>query len=130
MTTQGETTVEELESGWRKLSEGERGIATVLLSRARALVVDAYEASQIAFSSLSGNKLEIVKIVECDMVRNAFVNARLGSTSLFAEDTESPLWEQPDAAGWLRLTDEHYRQLGIAGGAWSIHAKADYKWRA
>ena len=111
-------TVENLEAGWRTLTESERGVASTLLLRATAQLYGLLANDGITIDPEDELQALNLQTVTCNMVRRAMssgavdgiesVQQTIGSTSA------SVRVYNPDGAFYLSKMDKDI--LGISGG--------------
>lgn len=104
--------VERLESGWRKLTQDERGRAEELLARASAYLSALLERDGL---SESGRE-DALAIVCCDMVQRKMEAAAIAPVSSVTQQAggfaQTLAYARPVAKGW-KLWPEDLELLGI-----------------
>lgn len=122
-------TVDQLQAGWRALSEGERETASELLLRATAQLSSVLSAKGIAVDA--GDEVQALNLrtVCCNMVRRSMASygaegvqsmqQNIGTTSA------SVTWSNPDGAFYISRLDK--QALGLLGsGAYRSVSAATY----
>ncbi len=120
-------TVEQLEAGWRALSEDEQAVASELLDRASAQL--ASMLSQKGIAIVDGDEVQQLNLCTavCNMVRRSMASygaegvqtmqQSIGSTSA------SVTWSNPDGAFYLSKNDKIALGLLGSGGYRSVRAR-------
>ena len=111
-------TADDLQRGWRTLSQAERATASELLARASAQIVSLLRPAGIAIDPEDEVQATNLKTVACNMVRRAMgpsgadgiasMSQTVGSTSA------SVTWGNPDGAFYLSKNDRE--ALGLVSG--------------
>lgn len=108
-------TVNDLQAGWRTLTEAESEVAATLLERATAQIVAMLERSGIKIDASNETQQTNLKTVNCNMVRR--VMGQVGNVSQMTQSigstSASVSFSNPDGSLYLSKGDRVL--LGLAG---------------
>lgn len=109
-------TVEDLEKRWRRLSESEKGRASVLLEDAAALISRACRASGVDVDDDDECFQQALKAVSCSVVSRAMSAPVDGPTVSNTSQTAGPFSQSftySNPGGDLYLTSSERKELGV-----------------
>jgi hypothetical protein len=111
-------TVEDLQAGWRTLTEAEQGVASTLLLRATAQLYGLLANDGIAVDPEDELQALNLQTVTCNMVRRSMASAAVDGLSSMQQSIGSTSASvqvyNPDGAFFLSKMDKDI--LGISGG--------------
>lgn len=122
-------TVEDLEAGWRPLTESEQDVATTLLDRA-AVYIDSFVT--VDFSD--EHQAAVLKAVSCSMVQRAMIATESGAFGVTQQTISADIYSQTQSfsnpTGDLYFTKDEKRMLGIGAKSYLLNVRPVIGWDA